>query len=219
MNEAMDGPRLDQDQFREVVRHPKAHASILGQYRIGEYAGVVALDRLLGELEPDARLRRAMEIHRRDEARHTAVFTDWMRRLGVEPPVLPTDVEAYFSTNEEEHRKQRAMVDALPADIRRIVIFAGINAVERLAWNQFGIHLACLDSPEDRELLQSVITEEKFHLNYVEAELERQMKGEHGAIVTAALDESHKRFMRFDEVRRNETRSAIEQILGGGATS
>lgn len=219
MSDVNDGPRLDLSQFHEVVRHPKAHASVLAQYRIGEYAGVVALDRLLGELEPDARLRRAMEIHRRDEARHTAVFTEWMRRLGVEPPVLPSDVEAYFSTSEEEHRQQRALVDALPADIRRIVIFAGINAVERLAWNQFAIHLACLDSPDDRELLQSVIVEEKFHLNYVEAELERQQKGEHAAIVTAALDESRKRFMRFDELRRNETRAAIEQLLGGGAAS
>ena len=35
-----------------------------------------------------------------------------------------------------------------------------------------------------------MIVEEKFHLNYVEAELERQQKGEHAAIVTAALDES-----------------------------
>jgi rubrerythrin len=218
MHETTDGPRLDPNQFREVVRHPRAHASILGQYRIGEYAGVVALDRLLRELAPDARLRRAMEIHRRDEARHTAVFTDWMRRLGAEPPALPTDVEAYFSTSAEEHRAQRAQIDALPPDIRRIVIFAGINAVERLAWNQFGVHLACLDRPEDRELLGSVISEEKFHLNYVEAELERQEKSEHGQIVTAALDEARRRFQRFDELRRNETRQSIERILGGSAS-
>jgi hypothetical protein len=218
MSETMDGPRFDPQQFREVVRNPKAHASILGQYRIGEYAGVVALDRLLGDVAPDARLRRAMEIHRRDEARHTAVFTDWMRRLGVEPPVLPTDVEAYFSTSEEEHRTQRAAIDALPPDIRRIVVFAGINAVERLAWNQFGIHLACLDRRDDRELLESVIAEEKFHLNYVEAELERQQKGEHGQIVAAALDEARARFQRFDEMRRNETRQNVERILGGTAS-
>ena len=218
MSETKDGPGLDQSQFREVVRNPKAHASVLGQYRIGEYAGVVALDRLLGELAPDARLRRAMEIHRRDEERHTAVFTEWMRRLGVEPPVLPANVEAYFSTSEEEHRTHRAAIDALPPDIRRIVIFAGINAIERLAWNQFGLHLSCLDRPDDRALLESVISEEKFHLNYVEAELERQQKGEHGQIVTAALDEARQRFMRFDEMRRSETRQNVERILGGTAS-
>ncbi|HWP66003.1 MAG TPA: hypothetical protein VNO26_08835 [Candidatus Limnocylindria bacterium] len=96
--------RLDANEFREVVRHPGAHAVVLGQYRIGEYAGVVALDRLLREIDAGARLTRAMQIHRGDEARHTQVFTDWMRRLGVEPPALPDDVEAYFATSPEEYR-------------------------------------------------------------------------------------------------------------------
>jgi hypothetical protein len=211
--------RLDASEFREVVRHPQAHAVVLGQYRIGEYAGVVALDRLLGELAPDAGLRRAMEIHRRDEARHTEVFTGWMQRLGVDPPVLPRDVEAYFATSEEEFRQQRALVDALPPDVRRIVVFAGINAVERLAWTQFETHLACLDRPFDVDQLRGVMTEEKFHLNYVEAELERQATGEHGAVVTMALDEARARFARFNEMRRQETRIAIERMLGGGTPS
>jgi hypothetical protein len=211
--------RFDPNEFREVVRHPRAHAIVLGQYRIGEYAGVVALDRLLGEIDAEARLRRAMEIHRRDEARHTQVFTDWMQRLGVEPPTLPRDVEAYFATSEEDFRQQRALVDSFPPDIRRICIFAGINAVERLAWTQFETHLTCLDGPADVELLRGVMVEEKFHLNYVEAELERQLQGEHAAVVTAAVDESRTRFARFNEMRRTETRTAIERMLGAGATA
>lgn len=208
--------RLNANEFREVVRHPRAHAAVLGQYRIGEYAGVVALDRLLGEIDAEARLRRAMEIHRGDEARHTSVFTDWMRRLGVEPPTLPRDVEAYFATSEEDFRRQRALVDSLPPDVRRICVFAGINAVERLAWTQFEMHLGCLDRPEDVALLESVMAEEKFHLNYVEAELERQSKGEHAAVVTAAVEESRQRFAQFSEKRRAETRAAVERMLGGG---
>src|SRR5262249_4705631 len=87
----------DPAEFREIVRNPRAHAVILGQYRIGEYAGVVALQRLLGEMRPEGKLHEAMTIHHRDEARHSQVFTDWMRRLGVEPPPLPTEVEGYFS--------------------------------------------------------------------------------------------------------------------------
>lgn len=209
-------PRLNANEFREVVRHPRAHAAVLGQYRIGEYAGVVALDRLLGEIDAEARLRRAMEIHRRDEARHTSVFTDWMRRLGVEPPTLPRDVEAYFATSEEDFRRQRALVDSLPPDVRRICVFAGINAVERLAWTQFEMHLGCLDRPEDVATLESVMAEEKFHLNYVEAELERQSKGEHAAVVAAAVEESRQRFAQFSEMRRAETRAAVERMLGGG---
>jgi hypothetical protein len=215
MSDSADALRFDAAQFREVVRHPRAHATVLGQYRIGEYAGVVALDRLLGEIGAEARIRRPMEIHRRDEARHTQVFTDWMTRLGVAPPALPTDVEAYFATSEEEFRQQRALVDALPPDLRRIVVFAGINAVERIAWDQFEIHRACLDDPHDVELLDGVMVEEKFHLNYVEAELERQAKGEHAAVVTAAVGEAQARFARFNEMRREETRAAIERVLGG----
>jgi hypothetical protein len=42
---------LDREGFREVVRHPTAHSLVLGNYRLGEYAGVVALD-LLGEMRP-----------------------------------------------------------------------------------------------------------------------------------------------------------------------
>ena len=71
--------------FREVTRHPKAHAHILQQYRVGEYAGVVALKRLLGEMQPEGNLHRAMEIHFRDEERHSKVFPDWIYRLGVTP--------------------------------------------------------------------------------------------------------------------------------------
>ena len=215
-----DNPlRLDANEFREVVRNPKAHAVVLGQYRIGEYAGVVALDRLLGEIDAEARLRRAMEIHRGDEARHTQVFTDWMQRLGVEPPTLPNDVEAYFATSKEDFRQQRALVDSLPADLRRICVFAGINAIERLAWTQFEMHLTCLDDPGDVELLKSVMAEEKFHLNYVEAELDRQSKGEHAAVVTAAVDESRTRFAQFNEMRRAETRDLVERMLGAGGAA
>jgi hypothetical protein len=213
-----DNPlRLDANEFREVVRNPRAHAVVLGQYRIGEYAGVVALDRLLGEIDAEAKLRRAMEIHRGDEARHTQVFTDWMQRLGVEPPALPRDVEAFFALSEDDFRQQRALVDSLPPELRRICVFAGINAIERLAWTQFETHLTCLDDPGDVELLKSVMVEEKFHLNYVEAELERQSKGEHATVVTTAVDESRKRFAQFNEMRRAETRELVERMLGGGA--
>jgi hypothetical protein len=211
--------RLDANEFREVVRNPRAHAVVLGQYRIGEYAGVVALDRLLGEIDAEARLRRAMEVHRSDEGRHTQVFTDWMRRLGVEPPALPRDVEAFFALSEEDFRQQRALVDSLPPELRRICVFAGINAVERLAWTQFETHLTCLDDPRDVELLKSVMAEEKFHLNYVEAELERQSKGEHATVVTTAVDESRKRFAQFNEMRRAETRDLVERMLGGGGAA
>jgi hypothetical protein len=213
-----DNPlRFDANEFREVVRNPKAHAVVLGQYRLGEYAGVVALDRLLGEIDAEARLRRAMEVHRGDEARHTQVFTDWMQRLGVQPPTLPRDVEAFFALSEEDHRQQRALVDSLPADLRRICVFAAINAIERLAWTQFETHLTCLDDAGDVELLKSVMAEEKFHLNYVEAELERQSTGEHAAVVITAFDESRKRFAQFNDMRRAETRTLVERMLGGGA--
>ncbi len=206
---------FDRNEFHEVVRRPAAHAVILGQYRIGEYAGVVALDRLLGEMRPEGKLHEAMTIHRRDEDRHTRVFTDWMARLGTPPPRLPSDVEAFFANSPEEFAQQRALVATLPPEMRRILVFAGINAIERLAFAQFETHLSCLERRDDRELLESVIAEEKFHLSYVEHELERQQKGEHGAVVTAALEQAQLRFAEFQTKRRAETRAAVERVLGG----
>ena len=204
-------------EFREVVRHPQAHAFVLGQYRLGEHAGVVALGRLLGEIEPEARLHRAMEIHHRDEGRHSRLFTDWMCRLGVTPAPLPDDVEAFFSKSSEEFRERRALLAQLPAGVRRIFVFAAINAIERLAYAQFENHLLALDRPEDVANLESVIAEEKFHLSYVEAELDRQQQGEHAALVGGALEAARARFAEFQAYRQEQTRQAIERLLGGGA--
>jgi len=86
-----------------------------------------------------------------------------------------------------------------------------------LAYNQFDVHLSCLDRKEDRDLLQSVIDEEKFHLSYVEHELERQMNGENGAFVTMCLDQAKARFAIFQETRRAETAQALDRLLGAGA--
>jgi hypothetical protein len=203
--------------FREVVRHPQAHALILQQYRIGEYAGVVGLKRLLGEMQPEGNLHRAMEIHYRDEERHSKVFTDWIYRLGIEPEPMPTEVEAYFANSPEDFRRDRELLQQLPPDIRRIITFAAINAVERLAFNQFETHLRVLDRPEDREALERVMTEEKFHLSYVEHELDRAQQGENGAFVTIAVEQARERFAQFNEMKRRESGAALENLLGAGA--
>src|SRR5262249_49289611 len=117
----------------------------------------------------------------------------------------------------EESRRNREMMAQLPPDIRRIITFAAINAVERLAYNQFEAHLRCLDRPEDIETLESVMAEEKFHLSYVEGELERAEKGENGEVVTMALEQARTRFAEFQEMKRRESRAALQTILGGGA--
>src|SRR5262245_48381437 len=210
-------PDVDLAGFREVVNHPRAHALILQQYRVGEYAGVVGLKRLLGEMRPEGNLHRAMEIHFRDEERHSKVFTDWIYRLGIEPEPMPTEVEGFFSNSPEEFRRNRALLEQMPADLRRIVTFAAINAVERLAYNQFETHLRCLDRREDIATLESVMAEEKFHLSYVEGELERVQKGENGDIVIQALEQARTRFAEFQEMKRGESGAALEKILGGGA--
>jgi hypothetical protein len=206
----------DPAEFREIVRNPRTHAVILGQYRIGEYAGVVALHRLLGEMRPEGKLHEAMTIHHRDEARHSQVFTDWMRRLGVEPPPLPTEVEGYFSNSPEEFAEHRRVLEQLPPDMRRIIVFAGINAIERLAFTQFETHLGCLDRAADVAELRSVMEEEKFHLSYVERELERQSRGDRAGFVATALEQARAGFARFQETRRAETARTIERLLGTG---
>jgi len=208
--------RLDPSQFREVVRNPQTHAWILGQYRLGEHAGVVGLRRLLDEMQPEGKLHKAMEIHYHDEARHSDVFTGWMRRLGAAPPALPAEMEGFFSTSPEEFQRQRELLMQLPASARRIIVFAGINAIERGAYDQFETHLGCLERKDDIETLEQVMREERFHLSYVEAELDRQATGELAGMVTIALEQARTRFGEFQQMRRREIRSAIERILGGG---
>src|SRR5262249_14675112 len=159
----------------------------------------------LAEMRPEGKLHQAMTIHHRDEGRHARVFTDWIERLGHTPAAYPTNVEGFFSNSPEEFAAQRQLVEQLPPDLRRIIVFAGINAIERLAYNQFDVHLACLDRAEDRDILQGVIDEEKFHLSYVENELDRQSGGENGAFVTTALEQARARFAIFQETRRAET--------------
>jgi len=208
---------MDLAGFREVVRHPKAHAVVLGNYRIGEYAGVVALRRLLGEMQPEGKLHTAMEIHYRDEERHSTLFTDWIHRIGVETAPLPTEVEGYFANSPEEFQQHRQLLEQLPPEMRRIIVFAGINAVERLAYNQFETHLTCLERREDVEALKGVMDEEKFHLSYVEHELERQSTGELGGFVATALEQARAQFAIFQQTRRAQAMQAIERLLGGGA--
>jgi rubrerythrin len=208
---------IDRDAFREVVRHPKAHALVLGNYRLGEYAGVVALERLLQEMRPEGKLHEAMTIHFKDEGRHSRVFTDWIERLGETPQPFPTNVEGFFANSPEEFAAQRKFAESLPPEMRRILVFAGINAIERLAYDQFEVHLSCLDKREDREMLQSVIDEEKFHLSYVERELEGQVTGENGAFVAMALEQARARFAEFQQARRAETDQALQRLLGAGA--
>ncbi len=210
----MDATTYDRHEFRDVVRRPEAHAVILGQYRIGEHAGVVALRRLLAEMEPEGRLRRAMDIHHRDEERHSRLFGDWMRRLGVEPPPLPENVEGFFSRSPEEFRERAALLAAMPADVRRLFVFAAINAIERLAYTQFENHLLALDRPDDVAALEGVMAEEKFHLNYVEAELDRQSHGPHAGLVASALEQARARFADFQEMRRRETAARVAALLG-----
>jgi rubrerythrin len=207
---------LDRDGFLEVVRHPLVHALVLENYRLGEYAGVVVLDRLLREMHPEGKLRRAMTIHHGDEERHSRVFTDWIERLGQTPQPYPTNVETFFANSPEERAQHVAFIEQLPRDHRRIITLAGINAIERLAYNQFEVHLSCLDRREDRAVLQSVIDEEKFHLSYVEHELEKQSSGENGAFVTMALEQAQARFAIFQGTRRAETMRALARLLGGG---
>ncbi len=60
------------------------------------------------------------------------------------------------------------------------------------------------------------MAEEKFHLSYVEGELDRQMKGENGAFITMALDTAKGRFAEFSDTRRKQSRDAIERLMGGG---
>jgi hypothetical protein len=61
------------------------------------------------------------------------------------------------------------------------------------------------------------MAEEKFHLSYVEGELEHAEKGENGEVVTMALEQARTRFAEFQEMKRSESGAKLEKILGSGA--
>jgi hypothetical protein len=86
--------------------------------------------------------------------------------------------------------------------------------LERLAYAQFETHLTVLDRPADVAALEGVMAAERFHLRYVDAELERLQRGAQCDAVTAAVDVARARFAGFQARRRAETQQAIERLLG-----
>ena len=77
---------------------------------------------------------------------------------------------------------------------------------------------SCLDRREDRETLESVMAEEKFHLSYVERELERAQQGENGALRHHGARAGARALRRVPaRSAARESGEALEQLLGGGA--
>lgn len=56
--------------------------------------------------------------------------------------------------------------------------------------------------------------DERFHLNYVEQELERQQKGANGEFLATAIELARQRFDAFQQARQQEVRAAMERLLG-----
>jgi hypothetical protein len=179
----------DADVLRAIVHQPDLHARLLERYRLGAWACVVSLTRLLAELPAGTPLHTAMTVHTRDEERHARLFEDWIRRLGVEPAPLPNDVDACLAGDAAD----RARLARLPSELRRIAVLADVNALERATFAELDAHAHALDRAEDREALARVVAEERFHLSYVEHELGRQLGGVHAAFATLAIEQARAR--------------------------
>jgi AcrR family transcriptional regulator len=68
--------------------------------------------------------------------------------VSASPAPLPEDVEGFFSTESRGVPRAARAARAAAAAVRRIFVFAAINAIERLAYAQFENHLLALDVPE-----------------------------------------------------------------------
>jgi len=200
----------DADVLRDLVRRPRTHAMLLARYRLGAWATVVSLTRLLAELPSGGSLRTAMTVHLRDEERHARLFEDWMRRLGVAPEPLPNDVDACLGVD-AAHRDH---VARLSPELRRIAVLADVNALERATFARLDAHVHALDRCEDREALARVVAEERFHLSYVEHELGRQLGGDQAAFTTLAIEQARARFHASTDVRPSAGRVVIGPALG-----
>ena len=140
---------------------------------------MVGLKRLLGEMQPrgQAASRDGDPSPRRGAALAGVHRLDLSPRRASREP-MPTEVEAYFANSPEEFRRNRELLEQLPPDIRRIVTFAGDQRRSSGSpTTSSRPTCACLDRPRGRETLESVMAEEKFHLSYVEHELERRAAG------------------------------------------
>lgn len=146
------------------------------------------------ELTGDALLRRLYLRHAMDELRHADMFRTRGRSMLAALPRQQARAEAnWFAPGERG-------LDDLDVDRERDdTLLAFLHLSERAAAMRFAVYREVLSQdPQTREVFESILRDEAFHMNYTRKQLERVSPRRHGLrLWTARLHRVWKVYLRF----------------------
>ena len=169
---------------------------ILSFYRTSEISGALFFGRLARSVKPGP-IQHDLTKHFADEAQHAWYWTSCLERLGAQPLKL-----------NEAYQDQYVTAAGLPANLMEVLAITQI--FEKRVINQYAQHNQVQGvQPEVRETLAKIMTDEKWHIQWI-GEALKKMEGEYGKdIVQATL----KRFAEADrEVYRQTILEHEERI-------
>jgi hypothetical protein len=146
------------------------------------------------ELTGDGVLRRLYLRHAMDELRHAEMFRTRGRTMLAALPRQVAGSEAnWFAPGERG-------LDDLNVDRERDdTLLAFLHLSERAAAMRFAVYREVLSKdPETREVFETILRDEAFHMNYTRKQLERVSPRRHGLrLWTARLHRVWKVYLRF----------------------
>jgi hypothetical protein len=146
------------------------------------------------ELTQDALLRRLYLRHAEDEARHAAAFRARGSQMLRSMPSRGAGLEANWLAPGERG------LDDLQVDREKdATLLAFLHLSERAAAMRFAAYRDVLGAdPETREVFETILRDEAFHMNYTRKQLERVAPKKHGLrLWLARLQRVFKLYMRF----------------------
>ena len=163
---------------RDLVSDPVVHGWALNLYRAGERYPQTVADYFPAEAAPSAALAESIRTHRRDEERHTAMYSHAIRALG--QPVVDLDGDDVFNVVIRRHTAASFTVGAADdAEARRLKVahfLVHAHTLERRVARSLEYHLdACAraDSGVSR-IVEAVLRDEREHVRYT-SEAAREM--------------------------------------------
>jgi rubrerythrin len=146
------------------------------------------------ELTGDGLLRRLYLRHAMDELRHADMFRTRGRAMLAALPRQSASAEANWLAPGE-----RGLDDLNVDGEKDDTLLAFLHLSERAAAMRFAVYREVLTKDEDtREVFESILRDEAFHMNYTRKQLERVSPRRHGLrLWTARLHRVWKVYLRF----------------------
>jgi len=179
---------------------------LLSYYRASEISGALFFGRMAGALKPGP-LQEDMTQHFADESNHASYWTHCLFKLGAAPLRL-----------KETYQEQYAQAVGVPVNMMEVLSITQV--FEKRVINQYARHMRVpnLSAPVT-ETLQRIMTDEKWHLQWVRKAL-RDFEGAYGAERVRSTVSRHSRADRDvweKTVREHGERVTFElALLGAG---